>query len=487
MMAGFGLAMYRLERGNRFRQIDSELETRVTALSRELRQTYRDAPGGRRGPPPEGRRGPPPEGRRGPRPGGRRGPPPDGPPPDGPPPRDPRRAQPVTFTLSPQVAALFGPSDYYVIWYRGGNVITRSPNAPAGESMPPQEERDTLAHFKTTNENREAVHCSGLGDCAVAGRSISAEIAATRGFGWRLAGAGALLLIAGFGVGFWLIGRAIRPLESIGHTARRIAAGDFSARVEVTRRDDELGRLSGVLNTTFAQLEAAFERQQQFTSDAAHELRTPLSILIAESQTTLSRERTAEEYRETVEGNLDTAQQMRSVTDALLELARFDTTGSGVIRDAVDLCDVAARAVKMLEAQAATRGITTITELDTARAWAVPERVDMVAANLLGNAISYNREGGEIRVRTRVERDAAVLEVSDTGIGIASADIPRIFDRFYRADKARSRSQGHAGLGLAICKAIVEAEGGSIEAKSRVGEGSVFTVRFRLSGVVPMG
>ncbi len=117
----------------------------------------------------------------------------------------------------------------------------------------------------------------------------------------------------------------IRPIEQISAAANRISEGNLNERIPLAGRRDELGSLAGVLNRTFARLESAFVRQRQFTADAAHELRTPLAVLITDAQTTLARQRTAEDYRETVEGCLDTAQQMRRLTDSLLELARFDS------------------------------------------------------------------------------------------------------------------------------------------------------------------
>jgi two-component system, OmpR family, sensor kinase len=313
----------------------------------------------------------------------------------------------------------------------------------------------------------------------MAGRPIAADLAASRTFGWRLLGAAVAILILGFGLGSLLIGRAIRPIEEISRAANRIAHGNLSERINVGDLDDEIGRLAGVLNSTFARLEAAFLRQQQFTSDAAHELRTPLSILISEAQTILSRHRTADEYRETVEGSLETAQQMRKVTETLLELARFDAADPSAPRDVVNLAEIAARCVDRVEAVAEPDGIVIKREFAPAQAFVVPERLEVVIANLLTNALYYNKQGGVVTVRTYCEAGVSVLEVSDTGIGIASEDVPHIFDRFYRADKARSRSQGHAGLGLAICKTIIEAEHGEISVLSKPQEGTTFIVRFK--------
>ena len=503
MLTGFGVTVYQLQRVNRLREIDSALETRVTALSNAVREAYRDGPGGAGPPGNPPPRHPPPEGRG---PGGRPpgdGPPRDGPPPDHghpprrdfgpqrhapggpPPPRQPPERPPAEVPLSSATTALFGPGAggyYFTIWYRDGRVLNHSDNAPVDIPPPLPSERDTLAHFRTRQQFREAVHCSGFGDCSMAGLSIQSDLKAARTFAWTLFAAGAAVLALGFGIGWWLIGRAIRPVEQIGAAATRIAAGNLSERIAVADPDDELGRLAAVLNSTFARLESAFARQRQFTSDAAHELRTPLAILISEAQTTLARERTAAEYRETVEGSLETAQQMRRITETLLELARFDAGDRSASRDRVDLAGVVSRCVERLKPLAASEGVTIMTHLSPAFASILPERLELVVANLVLNAIHYNRPGGEVRLSIYSENASAILTVSDTGIGIPAEDIAHIFDRFYRVDKARSLANGHAGLGLAISKTIIEAERGSIEVLSTPQKGTTFTVRFPNSG-----
>ena len=485
MVTGFGVTVYQLQRVNRFRQVDADLEARVTALSRAVREVYRDDGPfgmGRGGPGPGVRSAAPPNGGEA---GARRRPPPGPPPDDRPPPpwvRGPRQTDGPSGTvpLSSETAALFGPGaggHYFTIWYRDGSVLNRSPDAPQDSPAPGRSERDTLPHFRSRGPFREAVHCSGLGDCAMAGRSIGVDLAASRALGWMLAGAGAAVLGLGFAVGWWSIGRAIRPLEQIGAAAGAVARGNLSTRITVADPNDELGGLAAVLNTTFARLEAAFARQRQFTSDAAHELRTPLAIMISEAQTTLARTRSAAEYRETIEGGLEIAQQMRTLTETLLGLARFDDEEGTVPRAEVDLAEIAAHAIVRLAPMAVAHKVAFQSDLAPTAGFVVPGRLDLVVVNLLTNAIVYNRPGGTVRVATRTRPGIAQLTVSDDGVGILPEDLPQIFNRFYRADKARSRSEGHLGLGLAICKTILEAERGSIEVVSTSQHGTTFEVR----------
>jgi signal transduction histidine kinase len=232
-----------------------------------------------------------------------------------------------------------------------------------------------------------------------------------------------------------------------------------------------------VLNTTFARLEAAFRRQQQFTADASHELRTPLAVIISGAQASLARKRRGVEYRETIAVCLEAAQQIRRLTDSLLELARFDAGEEHGTRRSLDIADHARACVERLRPLAREREIEIHGDLDHTRVIANADRLERLITNLLTNAIHYNKRGGHVRVDTRTDGAVAAIAVADTGQGIAPEDLPHIFERFYRTDKSRSRAEGHSGLGLAICKVIVDAEEGRIDVRSQLGVGTTFTVR----------
>lgn len=468
ILTGFGITAYQLHRKNRFDQFDDELKRRVAALSAT-----------RRAPPPPGDRGrspgpPPEEGFDGSRPPRR------GPLPESEPPRDDSRER--DLHISSEVAALFDERAtngfYFAVWSRGGGaLLKRSANAPTDTPRPEQPGKDTGTYFRTRGAFREAFHYTERGDGILAGRSIVSELDATRRFALWLVAGGVAVLAVGLG-GVWLLaGRALKPVEEISAAATRIAAGNLAERINVADTDNELGQLASTLNSTFARLESAFAQQKQFTGDASHELRTPLSVMISEAQTTLARERTAAEYRETVEACLDTAQQMRQLTESLLELARFDAGQNPLARAPLDLAEATRACVALIHPLANPRGIRLVLNLAPAAARGDAELLNRVITNLLTNAIHYNRPKGEVRVTTSSENGAAVLTVADTGPGLAPEDLPHIFERFFRADKSRSRATGRAGLGLAICKAILDAHGGSIEVSSQPHKGAVFTVR----------
>jgi heavy metal sensor kinase len=278
------------------------------------------------------------------------------------------------------------------------------------------------------------------------------------------------------GGGWWLVNRSLRPISEISTTAAKIASGDLSQRISLAEAESELGQLAAVLNSTFARLETAFAQQKQFASDAAHELRTPVAVMLTQTQTALNRERDAESYRQTVEACQRAAQRMRRLIESLLELARFDAGQEVLKRLRFDFSKTVADSVELVQALAEEKRVKMASDLAPLEITGDSERLAQVVTNLLTNAIQHNQPGGEVRVKLDAQGGLAVLEISDTGKGIAPEDLPRVFERFYRADPSRT-GNGNSGLGLAIGKAIVEAHGGTIEVASELGSGAVFTVR----------
>lgn len=495
VLAGFGATAYQLERGRVYRQVDDELQRRVGALGGLLRQPPRN-----RGP--EGRPG-----------GGRpfdgpqmeEQPSPENPPPgrgneEGPPEQQGRG--PREFHLPPQQARLFDETDtngfYYVVWRRDGAELSRSTNAPAGVQMPPPPPRPGGRDADNPGDSgggppggrpsgpgrqtlqmrglyRESVLFTPPGETVLAGRSIAPELSELRRTALVLTVVGAGILLLGLAGGWWLASRAIRPIEDISATAVKISGGDLSQRINIGETESELGRLASVLNSTFARLDAAFAQQQQFTSDAAHELRTPVSVMLTQTQTSLNRERSAVEYRETLESCQRAAQRMRRLIESLLELARLDAGQQQMKHLRFDLAQTVRDCVTLVEPIAESRHVKIICEAPPLECVGDSERLGQVITNLLTNAITYNKENGEVRVHGETRNGSVILTVSDTGMGISAKDLPHVFDRFYRADN--SRTSGNTGLGLAISKAIVEAHSGVIEVSSQPEVGTVFTVR----------
>jgi heavy metal sensor kinase len=310
------------------------------------------------------------------------------------------------------------------------------------------------------------------------GRSIAGELAELRQFGFALAIAGVAVLAAALAIGAWLAGRAMRPLHRIGASARRIAAGSHSDRIDTAGLPEELATLAGVLNEGFAQIEETLVRQRQFTADASHELRTPVSVILAQSQAALARPRSEAEYRQSLEACQRAAQRMRRLVESLLTLTRLESGEEPLRRQAVDLNELAREAVEAVRPLAHESRIQLRFEPAAASITihADPDKMGQVVLNLLGNAIAYNRPEGEVAVATGILGTEAFLRVRDTGIGIATEHLAKIFDRFYRVDPSRTNTRGHSGLGLAISARIMAQHGGRITVESEPGRGSIFTV-----------
>lgn len=276
-------------------------------------------------------------------------------------------------------------------------------------------------------------------------------------------------------VGLFLARRALVPVDRITQAARRIEAADLHLRLPEPKTDDEIGRLARTLNALIARLEAAFERQRQFTADASHELRTPLTIMQGELDVTLNRPRNAADYRATLVAVREEVGQLRALVADLLVLARSDD-GMTSLASQVDIALVATAACVALQPLLEARGHALLLAASPAIVRGTSSDLERLARNLIENAIRYTPQGGRITVSVATLGENAVLRVADTGPGIAPDALPHLFERFYRTDSARARAAGGSGLGLALAQEIARRHGGEISVTSVVGEGSVFTV-----------
>lgn len=284
------------------------------------------------------------------------------------------------------------------------------------------------------------------------------------------------LLVAGLG-GFFLARKSFAPVVAMSNQAERIGASNLHERLIIENKSDELGRLARVFNDLLSRLDASFDSMRKFTADASHELRTPLSIIRGEADVALSQDRDSTEYREALTIIQDEAKRLSRIVDDMMALARADTGQRPLqieefyLNDLVEECCKAATVLTVREGVSLT--------LDPATDIAFrgdQELLRRMLLNLLDNAIKYTPAGGSVSVHLACEPGEVKIIVSDTGIGIPAGDVPHIFERFYRVNKARSRADGGTGLGLAIAKWVAEAHKGSIDLTSTPGHGSQFTV-----------
>ncbi|GAC1429561.1 MAG: ATP-binding protein [Chloroflexota bacterium] len=294
-----------------------------------------------------------------------------------------------------------------------------------------------------------------------------------------------LLAVATAG-GLFLAGRALAPIDRITRTAEVIGAGNLAGRLGPTPRADEVGRLAATFDGMLDRLERAFAQQRQFTADASHELRTPLTIIAGDLDVVLRRRRAPEAYEEVLHGVRDEVSHMGHLVEDLLTLARADSGQVELAREFVYLEAIVEDAATGSRRLAEARGVelTALLERDVA-VLGDPTRLRQLVVNLLSNAVTYTPAGGRIGVSLSTAGGWARLAVADTGIGITPADLPYIFDRFFRSDAARTRASGGTGLGLAIARWCAEAHGGELRVESSPGEGSVFTVILPLAPMAP--
>jgi two-component system, OmpR family, sensor kinase len=277
--------------------------------------------------------------------------------------------------------------------------------------------------------------------------------------------------------------RALKPISRIIKTARDIGQGrELSQRMPVLKIQDELGQLTLTFNEMMDRLENSFAQMRQFSSDASHELRTPLTVLKGQNELVLSKPREPEEYQEVIASNLEEINYMSKVLEDLFVLSKSDENQILLNCKPMDLRDMVEEVCKHAEVLAGEKNISIIIAfLEFVKINGDEVRLRQMIWNILHNGIKYTKPGGELKVSLQDEGEFALLTIQDTGIGIPEKDLPSIFDRFYRVDKARSKDEGGSGLGLSICKHITEAHKGTIEVESKIGVGSRFKIRLPAS------
>jgi two-component system OmpR family sensor kinase len=284
------------------------------------------------------------------------------------------------------------------------------------------------------------------------------------------------------GTGGWLLtGKALSPVARMTRQAGSIGADRLDERVSVPVARDELALLAETLNTMLHRIERAVVLQRRFLADASHELRTPLAVMRAELEVGLRDAQLSGDGAEVLESTVEEVERMGRVVDDLLTLARADEGRLELLPHRIDLGEVASKVVRRMRPIAEAKEVALT--LDRAKAEVVADqpRMVQVVSNLVENAVGYTEPGGTVHVLVWERTGEVGLSVRDTGPGIAATTLPLVFDRFFRADAARTRAQGGSGLGLAICKELVEAHGGRIGVESEPGAGSVFTVTLPLA------
>ena len=287
-----------------------------------------------------------------------------------------------------------------------------------------------------------------------------------------------ILIILSVVISYFIADRMLSPIRKIERAAERISRGDdLGERIDQAKNNDEVGRLARVFNAMLDRLERSFETERRFTSDASHELRTPTSVILAQADYILEKERTVPEYAEAMEVVRNQSRRMSALISDMLDYTRMDQSERYSLNEEVDLSGLTEELCREL-ALAGTDGITLETRIDEGVA-VTGDRLLLtrMITNLVGNAYRYGKPGGHVWVALTRSDGGTVLEVADDGIGIPDGDKDKIFDRFYRGDAARTT--GGTGLGLAMVKKIAELHGATVELESEVGKGSAFRIVFK--------
>lgn len=379
------------------------------------------------------------------------------------------------------------PGELILLYGTDGTMLQRLGPAVDADDVDPLVDqalagRTSLVASETADGNRVRLYTAPVNEdssvvgAIVVGRSPAGVKDVLRTFAAVLGFTGLVTVgLAGIG-GLFMASRVLKPVDRMTQTAQAIGESDLSRRIEV-HSDDELGRLASTLNQMMERLGRAMDRQRQFTADASHELRTPLSIIEAESTLALRKERTEDDYRKSLESISQETAYMSAMIDKLLFLARADAGKEQLNLEEVDVTEILDQLASDIAALCQEKGLQFhIGPLEKIVVRGDRIRLKQLFSNLLENAVRYTPRGGSMSVSAVSQGKTAMIAVKDTGVGIPKEALPHIFERFYRADKARSRADGGAGLGLSICQHIAEVHGGRIEVESRVGEGSTFSV-----------
>jgi heavy metal sensor kinase len=293
-----------------------------------------------------------------------------------------------------------------------------------------------------------------------------------------------IMMISAAG-GFFIAKKALSPIKEISDTIKGISESNLSERIPPRNVPKELRRLAASFNQTFERLEKSFKRQKQFVADASHELRTPLSVILSQSEVMLRKERSVEEYKNALTAIKEASGMMSEIVEKLLTLARLRTDEIELKVEPINLNEVIRQAIKVVTPFAAQKG--------TRINWPVYERPVIpgdrsalleLVVNVLDNAIKYNIPDGKIDIAIKKEHSFIIIKIADTGIGISSKDVDKVFDRFYRADTSRSKNAGGIGLGLSICEEIVRLHGGRIAIESAIGTGTTVSIFLKKDGYI---
>lgn len=372
---------------------------------------------------------------------------------------------------------------YFVVYDAKGNTGLKSEELPEALNMPLQKEQTryvfTESHGWAVYDKQLSSNGNIVGWIRI-GRSLDSLLATLQNLKLIMFISIPLYILLATLGGLFLAGRALRPIDYITRTARDISKGDMAQRLKMPAAKDEVGRLATTFNEMLDRLETFIKKERQFTSDASHELRTPISIISAQAEQALASKRGTSEYIRALKSVSKESKKMSYIITQLLMLYRSDEGKYDLSFEPLDLNLITEEVVNEYKNISIEKGIgINFKPAGIIKIKADQTLITRLLINLIDNAINYNEKGGKVDVEILNEKKMAKIIVEDNGVGILSEDIPHIFDRFYQADSARN---GHGtGLGLSIVKWIVDVHKGEIFVESKIDKGTTFIVRLPLS------
>ncbi len=283
-------------------------------------------------------------------------------------------------------------------------------------------------------------------------------------------------------IGYYMAKKALKPVDKIRKAAVKISFRNLEEYIDIGPRKDELGKLADTFNEMISRLRDAFQRINQFSIDVSHELKTPLTILKGGTEVALRKDRESDEYRALLASHLEEIDRMSRIIDDLLLLSKADTGKMQLNLEDVALRDLVLEVFMEMKIFAEKKNVELLVgDLAEAKLKGDELKLRRMLWNIVDNGIKYTPTGGIVEISSAVDAGCVTINVRDTGVGIADEDIKYVFDRFYRADRARKRENG-TGLGLSISKWIAEAHKGAIEVESHPPSGSLFSLKLPLNG-----
>jgi len=290
-----------------------------------------------------------------------------------------------------------------------------------------------------------------------------------------------IILVLGSIGGWFLARRSLSPIAHITETARRITASNLGERLKARGSGDELDHLIATLNEMISRLEDSFKKISQFTADASHELRTPISSMRGEAELLLSKPRAVQEYQGVLASHIEKLDFITRMINDLILLSKFDSNEAGLEMVQMKLNDLLVNLWELFRLLGDQKGVEfSLGDIEEANVLGDRTKLQQLFTNLIDNAIKFTPSGGHLDMSLRKGGRFARVSIRDTGIGIPRKESERIFERFYRVDKSRARESGGTGLGLSICQWITKAHHGKIEVKSELGKGSEFVISLPL-------